>query len=65
MLYDPTKKHTIAFEFKPPTESKRGILTGLGQAFAYLSLSSLSYLIVPKLLEGYELSSFLNDLFSL
>lgn len=64
MLYDPEKHRSIAMEFKPPTESKRGILTGLGQSIAYLSDASLSYLIAPSVIEGYDIGSYLTKLFA-
>ena len=41
-FYDDAKKLMVTFEFKPPTETKRGILTGLGQSIAYLNSSNLS-----------------------
>lgn len=63
MLFDPTNRHSIAIEFKPPTETRRGILTGVGQAMAYLSSASLSYLVAPKMLEGHDLSGYLERLF--
>lgn len=64
MLFDPSYKRSIAFEFKPPTETKRGILTGLGQAIAYLQSSSLAYLVVPsKCADGYDLTNYLVKLF--
>ncbi|MFA4853117.1 MAG: hypothetical protein WC868_06110 [Bacteroidales bacterium] len=53
----------VSFEFKPPTETKRGILTGLGQSIAYLNSSNLSYLIVPQKLEDFEIGNYMTDLF--
>ena len=47
-MYDPTNKHSIGFEFKPFTETKRGIQTGIGQSLTYLDKFSLSYLIIPS-----------------
>ncbi len=65
MLFDPTHDRAIAFEFKPPTENKRGILTGFGQAVAYLSASaSLAYLVAPSILDGFDLRSYLISLFN-
>jgi hypothetical protein len=63
MLFDPSQNRSIALEFKPPTENKRGILTGVGQAVAYLKSASISYLVVPSRLEGYNLSEYLKELF--
>ncbi len=62
-FYDSAKKLLVSFEFKPPTETKRGILTGLGQTIAYLNSCSLSYLIVPSKLEGFEMGEYMADLF--
>lgn len=63
VFFDDVKKLMVSFEFKPPTETKRGILTGLGQAIAYLKSSNLSYLIIPKRLEDYDIGNFMTDLF--
>lgn len=54
---------TVSFEFKPPTETKRGILTGVGQAIAYLQRSSVSYLIAPENIEGFNMKEYLQNLF--
>lgn len=62
-FYDPTNKKLAYFEFKPDTETKRGILTGVGQTIAYLQNSNLSYLIAPYKLAGFSLGGFLTDLY--
>lgn len=62
-FYDETKKLVVSFEFKPPTETKRGILTGLGQSIAYLNSSNLSYLIIPQTLEDFQIGNYMADLF--
>ena len=52
---------TVALEYKPAErESKRGILTGLGQAIAYLNENtySASILVVPEKIQGFAISSF-------
>ena len=54
----------VSFEFKPPTETKRGILTGLGQSIAYLQFSDLSYLVIPEMVEDYKISNYLSNVFS-
>lgn len=61
---DETTKALACFEFKPPTETKRGILTGIGQCVAYLQNCDLSFLIAPKTLEDFKLGDYLEDLFS-
>ena len=63
-FYDDENKVYAAFEFKPPTESKRGILTGLGQSIAYLDFSNLSFLVIPDYLEDYHIGQYMEDLFS-
>lgn len=65
VFYDEKEKMLVSFEFKPPTENKRGILTGLGQAIAYLKSSNISYLIIPKRLEGFEIGNFIAEIYSL
>lgn len=62
-FYDEENKFLVSFEFKPPTETKRGILTGVGQSIAYLRECNASYLIAPERLEDYNLGEFLTDLF--
>lgn len=62
-FYDDAKKLMVTFEFKPPTETKRGILTGLGQSIAYLNSSNLSYLIVPQTLEDFRIGEYMADLY--
>jgi len=63
-FYDPENKITVFFEFKPPTETKRGILTGVGQSIAYLNNSDISYLISPIFLENYRIGEYLTDLYA-
>jgi hypothetical protein len=62
-FYDDTNKLMVSFEFKPPTETKRGILTGLGQSIAYLNSSNLSYLVIPETLEDFQIGNYMTDLF--
>lgn len=63
-FYDSTNSKMAYFEFKPDTETKRGILTGVGQSIAYLQKSNLSFLVAPKRLDGFDLESFLDDLYT-
>lgn len=63
-FYDPTNKCLASFEFKPPTETKRGLLTGVGQSIAYLKSCDLAYLISPKIIDGFDIGLFLTDLYS-
>ena len=62
-FYDEGRKFLASFEFKPPTETKRGILTGVGQSIAYLQDANISYLIAPERLEDYNLGGYLSELF--
>lgn len=62
-FYDEGVGIITSFEFKPPTESKRGILTGVGQSIAYLRHSQASYLIAPKTLADFQLGDYLTDMF--
>ena len=63
-FYDDTEELLVSFEFKPPTENKRGILTGLGQSIAYLSGSNLSYLIIPQKLDDFEIGQYMANLYA-
>lgn len=62
-LFDEQNKRVIAFEFKPPTETKRGMLTSIGQAFAYLNSANAAFVISPKTVEGYAIGDYLSDTF--
>lgn len=63
-FFDPDNNLLVSFEFKPPTETKRGILTGVGQSIAYLQNSDVSYLISPIMLEDFNIGDYLLDLYS-
>ena len=62
-FFDEANKFLASFEFKPPTETKRGILTGVGQSIAYLQEANISFLVAPERLEDFDLCAFLTDLF--
>ena len=62
-FYDPTNKKLASFEFKPATETKRGMLTGVGQSIAYLKSCDLAYLISPQIIDGFNIGGFLTDLY--
>tara|TARA_B100000579_G_scaffold430524_1_gene444073 strand:- start:82 stop:1617 length:1536 start_codon:yes stop_codon:yes gene_type:complete len=61
----------LAMEFKPAfRESKRGLLTGLGQALAYLTtkidgklVNDASILVIPEKIDGFPIGDFLEELF--
>ena len=65
---DLTKQTRILLEFKPYTESKRGILTGLGQCIAYLNKSHASILVAPSKIkedsgEDFDMGAYLEKTF--
>ena len=62
-FYDPVNRVIASFEFKPPTETKRGILTGVGQSIAYLQNCDISFLVAPMRLEDFDIGSYLTDLY--
>lgn len=62
-FYDPTNKKLASFEFKPSTETKRGMLTGVGQSVAYLKRCDLAYLISPQIIDGFNMGDFLTELY--
>jgi hypothetical protein len=64
-FFDPINSFSSALEFKPPTETKRGILTGLGQSIAYLDKHSLSYLVIPSQVEQFDIQTYMNKIFDL
>lgn len=62
-FYDPTNKRLASFEFKPATETKRGMLTGVGQSIAYLKSCDLAYLISPQKIDGFNMGDFLTEIY--
>lgn len=57
VLVDPTNKVTIGAEFKPPQQTKREYLTGLGQALAYARDFHYGMLILPTIADdGYPIA---------
>lgn len=63
-FYDPTNNKLASFEFKPATETKRGMLTGVGQSIAYLKSCDLAYLISPQVIDGFNIGDFLTELYN-
>jgi hypothetical protein len=58
-------KATYALEFKPPNQSKREYLTGLGQALSYLQRHNYSGLIVPsKSVDNFPIADFIRQTLS-
>lgn len=63
-FYDYQNERGVAIEFKPPTETKRGILTGLGQSLVYLNSHSIVYLVFPEIVEGQNISEYMLETFN-
>ena len=62
VCFDEVNSATYALEFKPPFQSKREYLTGLGQALAYLQKHTYSGLIVPYYADdGFRIAEFLAN----
>jgi hypothetical protein len=62
VCFDEQLKATYALEFKPPFQSKREYLTGLGQSFAYLQKHTYSGLIVPTLADdNFRIADFIKE----
>ena len=64
---DRSKKTKASIEFKPHYESKRGMMTGLGQTIGYLNKAHISILTTPKIIkdttEEFDMAEFLKNLF--
>lgn len=59
---DEILKCSYALEFKPPLQTKREYLTGLGQAVSYLQKHLYSGLIVPIVSDdGFHIANFILD----
>lgn len=55
-------KCSYALEFKPPHQSKREYMTGLGQSISYLQKHLYSGLIVPNVADdGFRIAEFIAD----
>ena len=65
-FYSRKSQSSIAMEFKPAfRETKRGILTGLGQSIAYLTdkINSASVLVIPDRIDNFNIGDFMENLF--
>jgi len=62
VCYDEELNASYALEFKPPFQSKREYLTGLGQSLSYLQKHTYSGLIVPYWADdGFRIAEFIAD----
>lgn len=65
VCYDYDLDQSIAFEFKPPNHAKREYLTGLGQTLSYLEKHHYSGLILPTIVEGFDIAQHISNILSL
>ena len=62
---DKNTKATLALEFKPPNQTKREYVTGLGQMVTYLADFEFSGLVVPERSDdGFEIAKYLKNAIS-
>jgi len=65
VIHDPSNGLSLAAEFKPPSQSKREYLTGLGQAIAYTNHFKYSALILPPVSDdGYPIAEHIRAVLS-
>lgn len=64
LFQDHSKKTKISLEFKPYTETKRGVMTGLGQAIAYLNKSHASILVCSSVVDDFKMGDYLIKTFN-
>lgn len=63
VLHDPHCGVMVAAEFKPPQQTKREYLTGLGQAIAYARDFNFGLLILPTIADdGYRIAEHIQDI---
>ena len=62
-IIDDKNNLSIAIEFKPQIETKRGIQTGVGQCITYLNTFSSAYLMCPDEVEGFKIANYLTKVF--
>jgi hypothetical protein len=65
VCYDYDLSQSLAFEFKPPNHPKREYLTGLGQTLSYLEKHHYSGIILPTVVEGFNIAQHLTNVLSL
>ena len=62
VLVDSVHNLNVAAEFKPPKQTKREYLTGLGQAIAYSRDFHYSLLVIPEIADdGYRIADHIVD----
>lgn len=60
---DRNRQTKISLEFKPFTETKRGIMTGLGQTIGYLNKAHASILVCSSKIEEFDMKKYLKKTF--
>ena len=58
---DRNKRTKISLEFKPYTETKRGIMTGLGQTVGYLNKAHASILVCSSEIDNFNMKGYLKE----
>ena len=62
---DKNTKATLALEFKPPNQTKREYITGLGQMITYLADFEFAGLVIPeKSDDGFGIAKYIKELIS-
>lgn len=62
VIYDRVNNLAAAGEFKPPNQTKREYLTGLGQAIAYTRDFHYGILVVPEVSDdGYDIADHISE----
>src|ERR1700688_3081161 len=65
VIQDSDRALTAGAEFKPPNQSKREYLTGLGQALAYTKAFTFGLLVVPdRAIDGYPIAEHIHGVLS-
>ena len=60
---DRSTQASLALEFKPPNQSKREYVTGLGQALTYLNDFEFSGLVLPEFSsDGFQIADYFRDM---
>ncbi len=62
VCYDDNKHVSYALEYKPPMQSKREYVCGLGQTITYLQKHTYSGLILPERADdGFQIAAYIKD----
>lgn len=65
VIHDERERKTIAVEFKPPEQTKREYLTGVGQAVAYTREFTYGIVVLPDFADdGFPIARHVRSIFS-